>query len=65
MGQLYDKVGSKRHFPEDKDKAIRRTNDIRIKAVHRGSRVVSEPDALDALMDAVQLTIWYYLENAP
>jgi hypothetical protein len=28
--QLYDKVEPKRHFPEDKDKAIRRSNDIRI-----------------------------------
>jgi hypothetical protein len=64
LGQLYERVRPEAKFPEEINEAIRRTNDIRIKAVHRGTRFVSEPDALDALVGAVQLTIWYYLQNA-
>jgi hypothetical protein len=63
LGQLYEKVKAKREFPEDKDVWIRRTNEIRTKAVHRSAWFASERDALDALIGAVELTIWYYLES--
>lgn len=65
LGQLYERVSAKKQFPIDKDAAIRRTNEIRIKAVHRGAWLLgaSDRDALDALTGAVQLTIWHYIEN--
>jgi hypothetical protein len=63
LGGLYEQVKKKMNFPSDEDLAIRRTNEIRIKAVHRSSWFASERDALDALMGAMQLTIWYYLET--
>lgn len=63
LGQLYAKVKEKKEFPDDKDTWIRRTNEIRTKAVHRSAWFASERDALDALIGALQLTIWYHLEN--
>ena len=64
LGQLYEKVKVKKGFPEDIDAWIRRTNEIRTKAVHRSAWFASERDALDALIGAVELTIWHYLESA-
>jgi hypothetical protein len=63
LGQLYEKVKAKKNFPSDEDVAIRRTNEILVKAVHRTAWFASEKDALDALMGAVRLVIWYYLES--
>jgi hypothetical protein len=63
LGPLYEKVSAKKQFPVDQDTGIRRTNEIRIKAVHRGVWLASDRDALDALMGAVQLIIWHYVEN--
>lgn len=63
LGELYKRVTAKKSLPDDKDTLIRRANEIRIRAVHRGTWLASERDALDALVTAIQLTIWHYQEG--
>jgi len=64
LGDLYYAVKEKAQFPDNIDKAITTTNQMRILAVHRSSLEASEREALQAIIGAVQLSLWHYSKGS-
>jgi len=63
LGDLFQLVKTKIHFPEDIVVAIDLTNRARIAAVHRSRLPVSEREAINALFGAVSFARWHLFEH--
>jgi len=64
LGDLYYAVKEKAQFPDNIEKAITTTNQMRILAVHRSSLEASEREALQAIVGAVQFSLWHYSKRS-
>ena len=63
IGYLIQEINKIKKFPPSANKKLKNVNRMRRIAVHRGTTIFNEKDAITTLMGAIQFLIWCCFEG--